>query len=53
MGQKGLTLIPLNISLTETGLIKMLIGVCKGKNKQNKKQAIKLRDLDREVGRNI
>lgn len=47
--QKGLTIVPLAIILTKTGYIKIEIGLAKGKNTYDKKQTIKLRDLDREL----
>jgi SsrA-binding protein len=47
--QKGLTIIPLEIILSDYGFIKLVIGVAKGKNLYDKKNSIKLRDLDREL----
>lgn len=49
ISQKGLTIVPLAIILSDFGLIKLEIGLAKGKNLYNKKQTIKLRDLDREL----
>lgn len=43
------TIVPLN--LTMSVYAKMKIGVCKGKKNWNKKESIKLRDLDREQKR--
>jgi SsrA-binding protein len=51
--QKGLTIIPLAILLSPTGYIKIEIGLAKGKNTYDKKESIKLRDLDREMKKNI
>lgn len=51
--QKGLTIIPLEIVLSTTGFIKIVIGLAKGKNTFDKKITIKLRDLDRELKQNI
>ena len=52
IAQKGLTIVPLEIILTNTGFIKLEIGLAKGKNLYNKKQTIKLRDLDRDMKNN-
>jgi SsrA-binding protein len=51
--QKGLTIVPLEIVLTNTGFLKLEIGLAKGKNLYNKKETIKLRDLDRDIKRNL
>jgi len=51
--QKGLTIVPLSVILTDTGLVKLEIGLAKGKNLIDKKQAIKLKDLDRELKADI
>ena len=52
IAQKGLTIVPLEIILTNTGFIKLEIGLAKGKNLYNKKQTIKLRDLDIDMKNN-
>ena len=49
LGEKGLTIVPLEVIITDTGLIKLEIGLAKGKNLYDKKQTIKLRDLDRDL----
>jgi len=49
--EKGLTIIPLAIMLSDTGFIKVEIGVGKGKNTVNKKASIKEKDLKREFDR--
>lgn len=51
--QKGLTLIPLEIILTDTGFIKLEIGLAKGKNLHDKRETIKEKDLKRELERNL
>lgn len=48
MKEKGLTIIPLNVKLTETGFIKIEIGLVKGKKPYDKKTKIMLRDFDRD-----
>lgn len=45
----GLTIVPLELILGNTGLIKLQIGLAKGKNTINKKAAIKDRDAKREL----
>jgi SsrA-binding protein len=45
----GLTIIPLNIYGNDKGKIKIEIAVCKGKKLYDKREAIKKRDLEREV----
>lgn len=45
----GLTIVPYRIYRNETGLIKMDIVLVKGKKLWDKKESIKLRDLDREL----
>jgi len=49
--QKGLTLIPLRLYLTAKGLVKVEIGVCRGKQQQDKRETVKRRDADLEVRR--
>jgi len=50
--EKGLTIIPLNVKLTDTGYIKIEIGLAKGKNYYNKKNQIKEKDAKRELEKN-
>lgn len=51
--QKGLTLIPLEIILTDTGFLKLELGLAKGKNLHDKRESIKEKDLKRELERNL
>lgn len=51
--QKSLTIIPLEIILTPTGLIKLSISLAKGKKLYDKRESTKLKDLDRESKREI
>jgi SsrA-binding protein len=53
VGEKGLTLIPLNVVLTDNGLIKIVIGLAKGKNVRDKSMAIKEKDLDRDMKKTL
>ncbi len=48
--EKGLTLIPLSIYLKH-GLVKLELGLCRGKKAYDKRADIKARDLDREIRR--
>jgi SsrA-binding protein len=48
--EKGYTLIPLSVYLKK-GLIKVELGLCKGKKQYDKRSDIKERDIDREVRR--
>lgn len=47
--EKGLTIIPLNVTLTSTGFIKIEIGLVKGKKSYDKRDAIKAKDAEREL----
>jgi SsrA-binding protein len=49
--EKGLTIVPLNIFIDKRGLIKMEIGLARGKKQYDKKENIKERDLDRETSK--
>lgn len=48
--EKGYTLIPLDIHL-KAGLIKIQLGICKGKKMFDKRNTIKERDLNRDLSR--
>lgn len=50
---KGLTIIPLRVYVNNKNLIKVEIGLCKGKKNYDKRNSIKERDIDREVKRDI
>ncbi len=47
--EKGYTLIPTKVMFNEKGKVKVEISLAKGKRAYQKKQAIKERDLDREM----
>lgn len=51
MQEKGYTIVPLRIFLTEKGLAKLEIGLGKGKKLYDKRETIKQRDTEREVKR--
>ena len=52
VNEKGYTIVPLKLYFKQS-LIKMGIGLCKGKNTYDKKQTIRERDLDRTAKREI
>ncbi len=49
--EKGYTIIPLKIFISEKGFAKMEIGLGKGKKIHDKRETIKARETDREVKR--
>ena len=49
--QKGMTLIPLNIHTTDTGLIKLKIGLGKGKKLYDKRSELKSKNIDMDIDR--
>jgi SsrA-binding protein len=49
--EKGYSIIPLKIFLTEKGFFKMEIGLGKGKKLYDKREAIKERETDRDIKR--
>ncbi|MCL2143960.1 MAG: SsrA-binding protein SmpB [Endomicrobia bacterium] len=49
--EKGLTVIPLEVYLSQRGIIKMLVGLAKGKRSYDKKESIKRKDMDRDMAR--
>jgi SsrA-binding protein len=48
---KGYTIVPLRIFLSDKGLIKMEIGLARGKKLYDKRETIKERDTQREIKR--
>lgn len=49
--QKGLTLVPLRLFFNERGLVKLQIGLCRGKKLHDKRESIKKRDQQRDMDR--
>lgn len=47
--EKGLTIIPLKVYINDKNLVKVEIGVAKGKKLHDKRETIKQRDNDREI----
>jgi SsrA-binding protein len=52
VSQKGMTIVPLEVFITNTGLIKVQIGLAKGKQLFDKRFSIKEKDLKRDLERN-
>jgi SsrA-binding protein len=53
VSEKGLTIIPLAIKLSDEGLIKLEIGLARGKNLHDKRETIKDRDLKKDLQRSL
>lgn len=51
--EKGYTIIPLRMFMNEKNLVKVEIGLAKGKKLHDKRDTIKQRDTDREIKRYI
>ncbi|MCA6084657.1 SsrA-binding protein SmpB [Candidatus Endomicrobiellum agilis] len=49
--EKGLTVVPLEVYVGNKGKIKLLIGLARGKKSYDKKEAIKKKDIEREMTR--
>ena len=49
--EKGLTIIPLKIFMNEKNLVKVEIGLARGKKLHDKRETLKKRDTDREIKR--
>ena len=47
----GITLIPFKIFVDDHGLLKLVLGLCKGKKEYDKRESIKERDSKRELDR--
>ena len=47
--QKGLTIVPISVIITDKGLIKIEVALCRGKKLHDKRDSIKKRDLEREL----
>ena len=53
MKERGLTLIPLRLFFNEKNLVKVEIGLARGKKVHDKRESIKERDVEREMKRMI
>ena len=50
--EKGLTLMPLKV-YTKKALIKLEIGIARGRKKKDKREFIKKKDIERETGKRL
>lgn len=51
--ESGMTIIPVSVYIAENGKAKMEIALAKGKHNYDKREAIKKRDVEREIRRKI
>lgn len=51
IARDGMTAVPLDIHFNERGIAKLTLGLAKGKQKADKREAIKNREWEREKGR--
>ncbi|MGE9516778.1 MAG: SsrA-binding protein SmpB [Solitalea-like symbiont of Tyrophagus putrescentiae] len=51
--QKGLTIVPLDLFISNKGLAKINIGLAKGKKEFDKRETIKARDMKMELNRSM
>ena len=51
--EKGLTLVPLRIYFNARGLVKVQLGLCRGRQLHDKREKIKRAEMDRDVSRAI
>lgn len=49
--EKGFALIPLRVFFSPRGLVKVELGICKGKKLHDKRQAMKSKEADRDIQR--
>ena len=50
--QRGLTIVPTSV-YNKQGKVKVEIGIARGKKKYDKRETIKRRDIEREIGRSL
>ena len=51
--QKGFTLVPLSAYFNQKSLLKLKVGLGRGKQQQDKREELKRRVVDREVNRQL
>lgn len=51
--EKGFTIIPIKVFLSERGLAKIVVGIAKGKKTHDKRESIKNKDIKRETDRAV
>lgn len=52
VSQKGMTIVPLKLFTNDKGIVKVKIGLCRGKHNYDKRETIKKRDLERSIETN-
>lgn len=53
MREKGLALIPLEVFFSKRGIAKVLLGLGKGKNVSDKREALRKKSINREIQREL
>jgi len=53
IARQGITVVPLKIYTNKRGLIKVELGIAKGKKKADKREALKNADLKRQAAREV
>lgn len=51
--EKGLTVLPIRIYFSERGIVKVDLGIGRGKKHHDKRQATKTKEIDREIRREM
>lgn len=49
--EKGLTLVPLRVYFNSRGIVKVIVGVCRGKKQFDKRESKKAQDVKRDIDR--
>ena len=53
IARKGISIVPLKLYFNKRAKVKVQLGICKGKKKADKKQALKERDIKRQTEREM
>lgn len=53
VSQKGMTLIPLRVYFNERGKCKVLVGVCRGKKNYDKRETMKMKQVNLDIQRGM
>ena len=51
--EKGMTVVPIRVFFNERGIVKVELGIGRGKQQRDKREAVKVRDTEREMRREI
>lgn len=49
--EKGMTLVPLRVYMNARGIVKVMVGVCRGKKLYDKRESQKTKDVKRDIDR--